>query len=356
MLVPEAPTKYAPIEFTPLYTGIPPVVKGTSPLVGGGYVEPLLLNTLPPGPPAPSAARGPGGAVNVSAESNFVVPLVTMVGISSSFASQGLRPVSETAAELTGTEQLYYWNLVGPGGLGDGSEQERWGGGNREQKGGRGGKGRGRAPRGPWPADARLAAFDEPTPRCHPSAPPCRRSTSMAAGATSPTAAALCAADAGGGPRGFALGHGPGGPQGVGGRQGAAPFPNTIALCCMLPSLDAPPFMSPHLPTPPPSHQDNLAITPLIRRRVGRIISCVATSTPVDTNATHWAGLQWDVAGLFGAVRRGAAGGGRGIPPERTGVRCSAAVASRLLPADPDPSPTPPTRACRCLTPPTSGA
>jgi hypothetical protein len=70
-------------------------------------------------------------------------------------------------------------------------------------------------------------------------------------------------------------------------------------------------------PAPTPAAQDNLAITPLIRRRVARIISCVAISHAPTTNASYWASVQWDVAGLFGAVgparcrRRPALHGGR---------------------------------------------
>jgi hypothetical protein len=110
---PPRPARCCCLQFTPLYAGIPALINGTSPLVGGGYVEPLLLNSLPPGRPGRAAARGPAGALSVGAESHFVVPLATMVGISSSFASQGLRPVTDTAMELTGTERLWYWNLVG---------------------------------------------------------------------------------------------------------------------------------------------------------------------------------------------------------------------------------------------------
>jgi hypothetical protein len=48
---------------------------------------------------------------------------------------------------------------------------------------------------------------------------------------------------------------------------------------------------------------DNTAITPLLRRRVTRIISTIAASQNISAspNASDWAGYQWDVAGLFGA-------------------------------------------------------
>ncbi|KAI8463374.1 MAG: hypothetical protein J3K34DRAFT_444183 [Monoraphidium minutum] len=47
---------------------------------------------------------------------------------------------------------------------------------------------------------------------------------------------------------------------------------------------------------------DNLAITPLVQRGVRHIVCGVATVLAPDTNASHWAAAQWDVAGLFGAV------------------------------------------------------
>ena len=134
--------------------GIPAPQPGTQPLAGGGYASPLLLNTFPPAQAPRFAANG---TATVSAEpAPYVVPLVTMarrpsriappfpplrppglaraagaararvrppppppraqVGISSSFASQGARPVSEAAAELTGTEELFYWSPVGVNG------------------------------------------------------------------------------------------------------------------------------------------------------------------------------------------------------------------------------------------------
>ena len=39
-----------------------------------------------------------------------------------------------------------------------------------------------------------------------------------------------------------------------------------------------------------------------MQRGVRRIIACVAAAHAPDTNASHWAGVQWDVASLFGAV------------------------------------------------------
>lgn len=45
----------------------------------------------------------------VPVQPSFTVPLVTMVGISSSFVSQGLTPAKQGGAALTGTEELLTW-------------------------------------------------------------------------------------------------------------------------------------------------------------------------------------------------------------------------------------------------------
>lgn len=45
----------------------------------------------------------------VPVQPSFTVPLVTMVGISSSFVSQGLTPGKQGGAALTGTEELLIW-------------------------------------------------------------------------------------------------------------------------------------------------------------------------------------------------------------------------------------------------------
>lgn len=76
-------------QFTPLYAGVATVQPGTKPPVGGGYVSPLLLDTFPPlETPVLSANR----TATVSADpAPAVVPLTTQVGISSSFAAQGVR-------------------------------------------------------------------------------------------------------------------------------------------------------------------------------------------------------------------------------------------------------------------------
>jgi hypothetical protein len=49
---------------------------------------------------------------------------------------------------------------------------------------------------------------------------------------------------------------------------------------------------------------DNLAITPLLRRRIQKIIVCVAASANISSAAgpADWAGYQWDVSALFGAA------------------------------------------------------
>jgi hypothetical protein len=49
---------------------------------------------------------------------------------------------------------------------------------------------------------------------------------------------------------------------------------------------------------------DNLAITPLLRRRVPKVVVCVAASANISSAAgpADWAGYQYDVSGLFGAA------------------------------------------------------
>lgn len=49
---------------------------------------------------------------------------------------------------------------------------------------------------------------------------------------------------------------------------------------------------------------DNLAITPLLRRGVANIVSCIAVVANIDakTKPDDWAVIQWDIASLFGAV------------------------------------------------------
>lgn len=51
--------------------------------------------------------------LQANVNSSFVVPLKVLVGISSSFLAQGLRPQAGALQELTGTEELDYWNQVG---------------------------------------------------------------------------------------------------------------------------------------------------------------------------------------------------------------------------------------------------
>ena len=48
---------------------------------------------------------------------------------------------------------------------------------------------------------------------------------------------------------------------------------------------------------------DNLAVTLLLRRKVAKIIICVAALAPsTNTTAEEWTSVQYDIAGLFGAV------------------------------------------------------
>ena len=147
MLAPNTTHPYRPVEFTPLYVATPgrdpPAVEGelgggkdgtgkadpqaaaggTYPPVGGMAIEPLGLNSYPP--PAGTVPRAsPAGAATIEARSRFVVPLATMVGVSSSFVAQGLRPEGDAAEDLTGTETLWYW---APSRDGRGFEGREWG-------------------------------------------------------------------------------------------------------------------------------------------------------------------------------------------------------------------------------------
>ena len=48
---------------------------------------------------------------------------------------------------------------------------------------------------------------------------------------------------------------------------------------------------------------DNTAVTPLLRRKVAKIIACVAAAKPsTNTTAEEWTSYEYDIAGLFGAV------------------------------------------------------
>jgi hypothetical protein len=49
---------------------------------------------------------------------------------------------------------------------------------------------------------------------------------------------------------------------------------------------------------------DNLAVTPLLRRRMTKMLVLVAASDSVTDakDAADWAGFQYDVSGLFGAA------------------------------------------------------
>ena len=52
------------------------------------------------------------GSKRVDVDPIYTVPLVTMVGVSSSFVAQGLVPQSDVAQDLAGSEELSYWNNV----------------------------------------------------------------------------------------------------------------------------------------------------------------------------------------------------------------------------------------------------
>jgi hypothetical protein len=125
--------------------------------IGGGFVDPQGFNSAPPNPtpeipvtlaaqlgagapgfdaPPPNATAAaanksgrallqapiskrssPSGLnsdlpLKAAVNSNFVVPLKVMMGISSSFLAQITTPEKKARQELTGTEDLDYWNQV----------------------------------------------------------------------------------------------------------------------------------------------------------------------------------------------------------------------------------------------------
>lgn len=108
---------FYPIEFTPLYIGTPPAYTNTTPALGDGFVEPIGFNS-----PPPANVSVPSNATNSPDNNNtiipvtvkplFVVPLKVMVGISSSFLTQGARPETDFRQDLTGTQILEYWNQI----------------------------------------------------------------------------------------------------------------------------------------------------------------------------------------------------------------------------------------------------
>ncbi|WIA31484.1 hypothetical protein OEZ86_002377 [Tetradesmus obliquus] len=230
IMLPDTPLGFYTIEFSPLYIGSPAFFNDTTPPIGGGFVDPIGFNTPPPDPkptlpspilqafaataanatgfnngslrtnssaPAANVAAGNGSnsssssnssassggrqllrlqPLNVTAQPTYVVPLKSLVGISSSFITNMFQPGGEITRQLTGTEALDYWNQI---------------------------------------------TFE---------------------GAT------LAFADGG--------------------------------------------------------SADNLAITPLLRRRVPKIVVCVAASANISaaTSPADWAGYQWDISALFGAA------------------------------------------------------
>ncbi|WIA11774.1 hypothetical protein OEZ85_011868 [Tetradesmus obliquus] len=234
IMLPDTPLGFYAIEFSPLYIGSPAFFNETTPPIGGGFVDPIGFNTPPPDPmpnlpspilqafaataanatgfnngslrtnssaPAVNTAAGNSSytisnkstasnssangtqeqlmqlqPLNVTAQPTYVVPLKSLVGISSSFIINMFQPGGEITRQLTGTESLNYWNQI---------------------------------------------TFE---------------------GAT------LAFADGG--------------------------------------------------------SADNLAITPLLRRRVPKIVVCVAASANISaaTSPADWAGYQWDISALFGAA------------------------------------------------------
>eukprot|EP00798_Chlamydomonas_sp_ICE-L_P012640 gene12640-15873_t len=104
----DQPQKFMPYEFTPLYCGCPSSNPDVSPIpVGAGYTEPMGLNSEP----NPDAD---GSATSMEVTSNGVVPLADMMGTSSNFVAQSLRPsngiVGSLHAAAIGVPTFNYWN------------------------------------------------------------------------------------------------------------------------------------------------------------------------------------------------------------------------------------------------------
>ena len=217
ILTPKSVQKYWPIEFTPLYIGSPSAAGvNVTPVIGGGFVAPLGFNSQPPGE-GPARTASMDGSKSVNVDPIYTVPLVTMVGVSSSFVAQGLVPQSDVAQDLAGSEELSYWNNV---------------------------------------------RFDV-------------------------LCCLLCLCLA---------------------RKKQKNARAHLPLRRSLRSLEPPPqikqfnYTGERLGFADGGGVDNTAIIPLLRRRVTKIIAGTATTAPLDTNSTDWAKLQWDIAGLFGAV------------------------------------------------------
>ncbi|WIA11773.1 hypothetical protein OEZ85_011867 [Tetradesmus obliquus] len=143
-----ATVRYYPYEFTPLYAGCPAVFTDTQPILGGGFTDPLGINTNQPNPraqiplkiqqalakPAGSsaAAAAAEAAVNataaaarsqrlmqllplsVSAQSEHLVPLKMVAGMSSAALANARQMVKlrDPYTLAATTETLRYWNQV----------------------------------------------------------------------------------------------------------------------------------------------------------------------------------------------------------------------------------------------------
>jgi hypothetical protein len=115
-----ATIRYYPFEFTPLYAGCPAAFTDMKPILGGGFVDPLGINTDQPNPkaqipmkiqqalskPAGSSAAAAAAArsqrlmqlqpLTVQAQSEHLVPLKMIAGMSSAALANARQMVKLT--------------------------------------------------------------------------------------------------------------------------------------------------------------------------------------------------------------------------------------------------------------------
>ena len=106
-----------PLEFTPMYCGVPtPLDLGEGRSLGGALVEPFGLNAAAPGSDATSLAGGEHGApTEVTLQSKWTVPLTQAVGISSAYVAQTqVDSAREGLWEAAGCDELHLWSGTDP--------------------------------------------------------------------------------------------------------------------------------------------------------------------------------------------------------------------------------------------------
>tara|TARA_B100000609_G_scaffold54075_1_gene42103 strand:+ start:29 stop:1522 length:1494 start_codon:yes stop_codon:yes gene_type:complete len=104
-----------PLEFTPMYCGVPtPLDLGEGRSLGGNLVEPFGLNAAAPG--AASLVGGEQGApLEVTLQAKWTVPLTQAVGISSAYVAQTqVDSAREGLWEAAGCDELHLWSGTDP--------------------------------------------------------------------------------------------------------------------------------------------------------------------------------------------------------------------------------------------------